>query len=344
MRNPRNSLFQWRKSWLLLLLFCFSFGLANAQQKTIKGKVTSAAEGPLVGVNIVVQGTVTGVMSDVNGTYTITVPGPQAVLVFSSIGYAPQSITVGVLTTLDVVLAPTVSTLSEVVVVGYGVQKRATMTGAVSAVTGPALRKTSTNNVSNSLVGQVPGLMIVNRSGEPGADDSDIRVRGINTLNNATALIVIDGIANRDGGLSRINPNDIESITVLKDASAAIYGAQAANGVIMVTTKRGKTGPPEIGLSMNFGMNQPTRLPKVLNAPEYATILNELDEYTGRDPRYTAEDIKKFGDGSDPFGHPNTDWYGETIKPWSAQNNTNLSLSGGSADGVTYFVSGGFYL
>ena len=341
MRNLRNSLFLWRRSLLTLILFCFAIGLASAQQRTIKGKVTSAAEGALAGVNIVVRGTVTGAMSDIDGTYSILVPGPDAVLVFSSIGYTTQPITVGSQTTVDVVLAPEVSALAEVVVTGYGTQKRATVTGAVSAVKGAVLKKAPTNNVSNSLVGQISGLMVVNRSGEPGDDDSDIRIRGINTLNDATALVVIDGIANRDGGFSRLNPNDIESITVLKDASAAIYGAQSANGVIMITTKRGKAGVPEIGLQMNYGMNQPTRLPSVLNAPEYATILNELDEYSGRVARYTADDIKKFGDGSDPFGHPNTDWYGETIKPWSPQSNTNVTLSGGNKDGVTYFISAG---
>jgi TonB-linked SusC/RagA family outer membrane protein len=341
MRNPRNSLFLWGRSLLILLLFYFSIGMADAQQKTITGKVTSAAEGALPGVNIVVQGTVTGAMTDIGGNYSITVPGPGAVLVFSSIGYTQQTVTVGALTTVDVVLVSNVSELGEVVVTGYGTQKRATVTGAVSAVKGDIIKKAPTNNVSNSLVGSISGLMVVNRSGEPGADDSDIRIRGLNTLNDATALIVIDGIANRDGGLARLNPNDIESITVLKDASAAIYGAQSANGVIMVTTKRGKAGAPEIGIQMNYGMNQPTRLPSVLDAPEYATILNELDEYSNRVARYTADDIKKFGDGSDPFGHPNTDWYGETIKPWSPQSNANVTLSGGNADGVTYFISAG---
>lgn len=341
MRNLRDSLFIWRRSLLILLLICCGIGISNAQQSTIKGKVSSASEGALPGVNIVVKGTVTGAMTDMGGTYTITVPGPDAILVFTSIGYLPQSITVGKQTTVDVVLVPNVSELGEVVVTGYGVQKRATISGAVSAVQGVILKKAPTNNISNSLVGQISGLMVVNRSGEPGADDSDLRIRGINTLNNSTALIVIDGIANRDGGFARLNPNDIESITILKDASAAIYGAQAANGVIMVTTKRGKAGAPEIGVQMNYGMNQPTRLPSVLDAQEYATILNELDEYSGRVARYTAQDIKQFGDGSDPFGHPNTDWYGETIKPWSPQNNTNITLSGGNADGVTYFISGG---
>ncbi len=168
MRNLRDSLFIWRRSLLILLLICCGIGISNAQQSTIKGKVSSASEGALPGVNIVVKGTVTGAMTDMGGTYTITVPGPDAILVFTSIGYLPQSITVGKQTTVDVVLVPNVSELGEVVVTGYGVQKRATISGAVSAVQGVILKKAPTNNISNSLVGQISGLMVVNRSGEPG--------------------------------------------------------------------------------------------------------------------------------------------------------------------------------
>lgn len=340
MRNARNSLFLWGRSILTLLLFCFSIGLVSAQQTTVKGKVTSATEGTIPGVNIILQGTTTGVITDLEGSYTIVVPGPDAVLVYSFIGLVTQTVRVGNQTTIDVVLATDVSELDEVVVTGYGTQKKATVTGAVSAVKGEALQKIPANNVSNTLVGHVSGLMVVNRSGEPGADDSQIRIRGINTLNNSSALIVIDGIANRDGGLARLNPNDIESVTVLKDASAAIYGAQSANGVIMVTTKRGKAGAPEIGFSLNMGMNQPTRLPDMLNGPEYAQMLNELDEYRGRDERYTQEQVNKFGDGTDPFRYPETDWYAETLKDWSPQGNANLTLSGGS-EAVKYFISAG---
>ncbi|MEN8192969.1 MAG: TonB-dependent receptor [Bacteroidota bacterium] len=344
MANARNSLFLWGRSLSILLMLCFSIGFVSAQQITVKGTVSSATEGGIPGVNVVLQGTTTGVITEMDGSYSIEVPGPDAVLVYSFIGFVTQMITVGNQTTVDVVLETDVSELDEVVVTGYGTQKKATVTGSVTAVKGEALQKLPTNNLSNTMVGQVSGLMIVNRSGEPGADDSQIRIRGINTLNNSSALIVIDGIANRDGGLARLNPNDIESVTVLKDASAAIYGAQSANGVIMITTKRGKAGAPEVGLTLNAGMNQPTRLPSVLDAPEYATILNELDEYAGRPDRYTAEDIQKFADGSDPWRYPNTNWYDETIKPWSPQGNANITLSGGKADGVTYFVSvGGTY-
>jgi TonB-dependent starch-binding outer membrane protein SusC len=187
----------------------------------------------------------------------------------------------------------------------------------------------------------LPGTVFINRSGEPGNDGSQIRVRGTNTTGNPSALIVIDGIANRSGGLERLNPADIESITVLKDGSAAIYGAQAANGVILVTTKRGKSGKPEISFNYNIGFNTPTRLPEVTDAPTYAIMMNEIDDYRGNAPRYSDTDIQMYRDGSDVWTHPDTDWYGAVIKPVSLQDMATLSLSGGSNDGVKYYVSVG---
>ncbi|HEX8038060.1 MAG TPA: SusC/RagA family TonB-linked outer membrane protein, partial [Chryseosolibacter sp.] len=218
-------------------------------------------------------------------------------------------------------------------------KKKATITGAVTSVKSDDILKSPVTNLSNALVGRLPGTIFINRSGEPGYDGSIIRIRGTNTVGNPSALIVIDGIANRSGGLDRLNPADIESITILKDGSAAIYGAQAANGVILVTTKRGRSGKPEIGFNYNYGFNTPTRLPDVTDAATYATMLNEIDEYRGNTPRYSADDIQKYRDGSSPWTHPNTDWYGAVIKPVSLQDMATLSLSGGSNDGVTYYVS-----
>lgn len=311
---------------------------------TITGKVVSGEndEG-LPGANVIIKGSSTGTVTDIDGNFTLEVPDENAVLVFSSVGYVTTEVAVGSQTVINVTLQIDITALEEIVVVGYGEQKKATVTGAVASVDGDIVREFPTNNLSGSLVGQIPGLMVVNRSGEPGADDSQIRIRGINTLNNSSALIVIDGIANRDGGLARLNPNDIESITVLKDASAAIYGAQAANGVILVTTKRGQAGPPSVSFNLNVGWNQATRLPDVLNASEYAQALNEIDLYHYKLPegRYSEDDLRKYRDGSDPWRYPNTDWFAETIKPLSPQGNANISLSGGNADGVTYFVSAG---
>jgi len=262
---------------------------------------------------------------------------------------------------LNVSLNPDAKSLSEVVVVGYGVQKKATVSGSVVAVKGADLQKSPSMNLSNSLAGRMAGVVAVNRSGEPGYDGSSIRIRGANTLNNNDALIVIDGIPNRAGGLDRINPADIETISVLKDASAAIYGARAANGVILITTKKGKSGKPELSYSFNQGFSQPTVIPKLANAAQYAGMLNDLDiyglptsqwadataaykatgVYNGRKAPYSPTDIQLYKDGTDPWLHPDTDWYGATLKPWSPQTKHNLQMSGGS-ENIKYLASLGY--
>ena len=312
---------------------------ASFQGVQVSGIVRDDTGAPVPGVNVIEKGTTNGTATDVDGRYSLVVSSQDAVLVFSFIGYMTQEVNVGGRTSVDVAMAPDTQTLQEVIVVGYGEKKKATITGAVTSVKSDDILKAPVTNLSNALVGRLPGTIFINRSGEPGYDGSIIRIRGTNTTGNPSALIVIDGIANRTGGLERLNPADIESITILKDGSAAIYGAQAANGVILVTTKRGKTGKPEIGFNYNFGFNTPTRLPDVTDAATYATMLNEIDEYRGNAPRYSADDIQKYRDGSSPWTHPNTDWYDAVIKPVSYQDMATLSLSGGSADGVTYYVS-----
>jgi TonB-dependent SusC/RagA subfamily outer membrane receptor len=226
-----------------------------AVERRVSGRVVDAENQPIPGVNILVKGTTIGTTSDADGNYALDVPDDSDILVFSFIGFVAQEVSISNRTTVDVTLAADIQQLSEVVVVGYGEQKKATVTGSVTSVKSDVITQAPVNNLSNALVGRLPGVIFVNRSGEPGYDGSQIRIRGTNTSGNPSALIVIDGIANRSGGLERLNPADIESITVLKDASAAIYGAQAANGVILVTTKRGKTGKPEVSLNYNIGFN-----------------------------------------------------------------------------------------
>lgn len=325
----------------LTAVFAHALDTPALQGVQVSGVVRDDTGSPIPGVNVIEKGTTNGTATDVDGRYSLLVSNQDAVLVFSFIGYTTQEVSVAGRSNVEITLAPDTQTLQEVVVVGYGEQKKATVTGAVTTVKSDQIVQSPVTNLSNALVGRLPGVVFVNRSGEPGYDGSQIRIRGTNTIGNPGALIVIDGIANRSGGLERLNPQDIESITVLKDASAAIYGAQAANGVILVTTKRGKTGKPEINFGYNVGFNRPTRLPAVTDAATYATMLNEIDEYRARAPRFSDEDIQKFRDGSSPWTHPNTDWYSEVIKPTSFQDNMNLSLSGGSDDGVRYYVSVG---
>jgi TonB-linked SusC/RagA family outer membrane protein len=321
-----------------LFFFLFFFGtlcsVVKAQQITVKGKVASG-DTSLSNVSIQIKGTSSGTLSDANGQFSL-LAAPNATLVFSSTGYSTREVKVNNQTNIYVQLQALNQQMEQVVVVGYGTQRKATLTGSVSSVKGSDVTKSPATNVSNSLAGRLPGLVTVTPSGEPGYDGSILRIRGVNTLGNNDPLIVVDGVPGRS--LDRVDPSTIESITVLKDASAAIYGAQAANGVILVTTKRGKVGKPTITASFNQGYGRPTRTPHMADAATYATMLNEINEYAGRAPKFTSDDIRKFQDGSDPWRYPNTDWFKEVLRPWSGQNYGNLSLNGGS-ESMRYFVS-----
>ncbi len=337
------------------------------EQITVRGTVKDISSGqPLAGVTVTVKGTNQATTTDDQGNYELEgVPG-SATLVFSSIGMESREVAVSNQTTVNIELTATSDNIDEVVVVGYGTQKKATVTGAVSAVKGDELKKSPTVNLSNTIAGRVAGVTAVNRSGEPGGDGSGIRIRGTNTLGDSSPLIVIDGVPARAGGFERLNPADIENISVLKDASAAIYGARAANGVVLVTTKRGKTGKPTLSYTFNQGYSQPTVIPELADARQYAEMRNELEIFklpveewkaaldafnsTGSYTKangdvlnapFTQEDMQKFADGSDPWGHPNTDWYKETLKNWSPQSKHNLQLDGGSED-FRYLMSLGY--
>ena len=325
---------------LLFLITFFSMilnGNPISFQNTVTGIVTDSQSGEAMpGVNIVIKGTSAGTITDASGRYSIDFTDSNVTLVFSFIGYSTIEIPVGGRSLVNAQLTPGATSLEEVVVVGYGTQRKVTVTGSITSAKGEDIVRSPVSNISNALVGHLPGLVAIQRSGQPGYDEAIIRIRGVNTLGNNNALVVVDGIPERS--LDRIDPNSIESITVLKDASAAIYGAQAANGVILVTTKRGKIGKPEITINVNQGFNQPTRIPEMTNSAEYATALNEIDTYRGWTPRYSAEDIRKFSDGSDPWRYPNTDWFAEVLKPYSNQNYMNASLRGGF-DRMKYYLS-----
>ncbi|UFH52109.1 TonB-dependent receptor [Spirosoma sp. KNUC1025] len=371
-RNIREDTFPNDANWSRRNVFYFMFLLglfsslgAYAQTK-VSGKVLDAQGIALPGVSIVVKGTTTGTVSAADGGYNLNVPSRTSTLVFSYIGFLSQEVPVNNRNEINITLASDDKMLNEVVVVGYGEQKKETVTGSVATVKGTDLVKSPAVNLTNSIAGRMPGVIATNSSGEPGYDGSAIRIRGSNTLGNNDALIVIDGVPARAGGIDRLNPADIESISVLKDASAAIYGSRAANGVILVTTKRGKTGKPELSYNYNQGWSQPTVIPKMASAAEYAQLNNEINVYNLKPQywkaasdafatsgsytlpdgsiakaAYTPDEIKKFQDGSDPWKYPNTDWFKAALKDWSPQSRHTLQLVGGS-ENVKYLVSANY--
>jgi len=314
----------------------------GVQDISITGTVTDEKGVALPGVSVLIKGTSQGTMADANGHFKINVADENAVLVFSMVGYTSQERPVSATHIINVQLSPDGKSLNEIVVVGYGTQKKATLTGSISVVKGGDLVKSPQPNVSNSFAGRVSGVIANNGSGEPGYDGSNIVIRGIQTMNSSSVLVVVDGVPGQIGGLERLDPNDIESVSVLKDGSAAVYGNRAANGVILITTKHGKAGKASISYSFNQGFSSPTRLPKLADAPTYATIVNDISYYNnptgGLNQVYSTDQIQKFKDGSDPLNYPNTNWEKAILKNDALQNQQSLTLTGGNDD-IRYFSS-----
>lgn len=311
---------------------------SEQQLKTITGVIVDArTHEPLIGATVMVKGTAVGTASDIDGNFSITVV-PGSTLLVSYTGY--QSLECKASDNMTISLTESTSNLDEVVVVGYGVQKKGTLTGSVSSVKGSDLKTSGVANVTNTFAGQIPGVVANTRSGEPGSDWSNIYIRGKGTLNDNSPLIIIDGVANRDG-LERLNPNDIESINVLKDASAAIYGAEAANGVILVTTKRGTIQKPTITYNGTFSLQQNTRQPNLMNAYENMVWSDEISKYKGQTAQF--ENIKGgYLDGTinrDQYG--DTDWMKVVFRKATPSTRHSLALNGGN-DRVRYYISGDY--
>lgn len=322
------------------ILLCTMLSSYEAFSQTITGTITDQVDKlPLPSVNILAKGTKIGTVTDMAGKYSISLPENAGILVFTSIGYTTQEVTVEGRTTINLAMTRDIQSLSEVVVIGYGEKARGELTGSVATISGGAIEKSSQMNLTQSLQGKVPGLIVNNRGGIPGADDASILIRGKGTLGNNSPLIIIDGVPRPS--FSNLSPNDIESVSVLKDAAAAIYGAQAANGVIIITTKRGKAGGSEVRVSSNAGVSGFTSLANYLNAPNYATWENEIADRYGRTRTFTDADIQKYKDGSSPLTHPNTDWYSHVFRDWAPFQHHNLSSSGGS-ENIKYFISGDY--
>jgi TonB-linked SusC/RagA family outer membrane protein len=313
-----------------------------AQDLTIRGHVTDAS-GPLPGVTVAVPGTTIGVNTDTNGAYTLQVP-PKSYLSFSSLGYKTQIIHIDNQTTINVTMLSDTKALNEVVVVGYGTQKKVNLTGSVGTVSGDDMIKHPVVNPASMLEGQIAGVQVTTSTGEPGNEGVSIKIRGIGTFSGAGSdpLILVDGVP---GNLTDINPTNIENISVLKDAaSSAIYGSRGANGVILVTTKQGKAGKMTVTYDGNVGIYKPTEMLKVItNSVEYMTLYNQARINSGLTDAsllYTQGEIDQYRNNPNNPLYPNTDWLSLIFKSAPTQNH-NLTFSGGN-DKTTYNVSLGY--
>ena len=313
------------------------FQVLSAQEMTVRGVVSATTGESVIGAGVMIKGTSTGVTTDIDGRYEISAP-ENAVLVFSSIGYKSLEVRLEGRSVVNVSLEVDSQLLEEAVAIGYGSQSKITLTGSVTQTSGTELVKNSSMNLSQGLAGRLSGVVVSNRSGEPGNDDATMFIRGRSTLGDNTPLIIIDGIPGREDEFSRLTGEEIESINVLKDASGAIYGSRSANGVILVTTKRGMYGEaPRVTFTYDIGLQQPTRLVDMADAVLYTHAYNDELAITGAAPYYNETQLQHYAAGDDPILYPNTDWLDEIIKPVSVQHKYGVSVNGGS-DRVAYFV------
>jgi len=311
---------------------------AYQQKRQITGTVTDKNGTPQIGVNVVVTGSTLGTTTDINGKYSIDVPQGSNSLTFSFIGMVPQEISIGTLSQINVTLAESAIGLEEVVVVGYGTQKKTSVTAAVSPLQGKEIASTPITNLSNSFGGRVSGVIVTQTSGDPGRDASNIYIRGISSTGSTQPLMIVDGIP-RD--FTKLDPNTIESLTVLKDAAAvAPYGVAGANGVILVTTKVGKTGAPSLTYNGYIGFQNPTVLPKFVNGYQYATLKNAAAQNEGVPLPYSDYALRKLKDGSDPDAFPDPNVW-DLITRNAVLTTHNVELSGGT-EAVKYFGSLGY--
>lgn len=310
------------------------------QQSVIKGTVVDDKGEPVIGANIIAEGSANGTITDIDGNFRLSVK-PGTKLKISFIGYADQVVVAK--DNMKIVLAEDATALEEVEIVAYGVQKKVSVTGAIASVKAEDVMRTPVGSISNILGGQMSGLTTVQYSGEPGADAADIFVRGKATWADSSPLIQIDGVAREASDMAQLDPNEIESISILKDASAtAVFGIRGANGVVLITTKRGKEGKAKISFTTSASVLMPTKMVEQANSYEYANFYNQMLANDGNAPKFSAEVIQKFKDHSDPIRFPDVNWVDYVMKDATLQSQHNLNISGGT-DRIRYFISAGAY-
>ena len=310
---------------------------AVQQQGVIQGTVTDNQGEPIIGASVVIDGTTNGTITDIDGVFRISAkPGDK--LKISFIGYVAQTVTAK--NNMRVVLVDDTQMLQEVEVVAYGTQKKVTMTGAIASVRSEDLTRTSVGSVGNVLGGQMTGLTTVQYSGEPGEDAAEIFIRGKATFNDATPLVQVDGV---ERSMNDIDPNEIETISILKDASAtAVFGVRGANGVILITTKRGQEGKAKISFNTSASILTPTKMVETASSYDYATFYNQMCRNDGLTEAFSNQVLELFRTGADPIRFPSVNWIDYLMKDMTLQTQHNLSISGGT-DRVRYFISASAY-
>ena len=317
--------------------------LVSAQNKTLTGKIIGDDNLPLPGVSVVVKGTQTGTVTDFDGNFTLTVPADAKTLVFTFVGLKSKEVEIGNQTTFNITLSEETVGLEEVVVVGYGVQKKESVVGAITQIDNQALVRSGVSNVTNAITGKLSGVLTVQQTGQPGANDSEIYIRGLSSWNGSAPLVLVDGIE-RD--FSDLDPNEINTLSVLKDASAtAVFGAKGANGVIIVTTKRGAIGKPKLDVSASYGMQRATRIPDHIDSyttmSMYNVALMNGQQFSDLLPQWYLDEYKNPSSELNALRFPNVNWFDLLSKPFAPTTNANFNISGGT-NFIKYFCSLGY--
>jgi TonB-linked SusC/RagA family outer membrane protein len=309
-------------------------------QETVRGKVTDSKNEPLIGVNVIVKGTRQGIVTNINGEFSLTTPNTNAILEFSYVGFETQNVSLNGQTYINVVMSEDTELLEEVVVVGYGTQKKIHVTGSVAQIDAKEIVRAPSGELTSTLAGKLPGLIATQKSGQPGADGSRLLIRGISTLGNSSPMIIVDDVQRT---FNNLDPNEIESITILKDAaSAAVYGMQGAGGVILIRTKRGSIQKPQITYTGKVQYNQNTNYPKFLNGPDFIKWYNKALDMDGKEPIFSEAVYDKVLNGDPEGKYANTDWFNALMKDGAMATHHNISINGGN-ETTNYFLSMGYY-
>jgi TonB-linked SusC/RagA family outer membrane protein len=349
MRNThgKRTFHQKMRTLLLLLMFGFAGLIALAgnteQQRTIRGRVISQTGDPIPGVTVVVKGSTIGTITDVDGRFSLAIPANAATLAVSFVGMTAQEIPIAAQTEYNVTLMEETKGIEEVVVVGYGTQKKETVVGAITQVNNETLMQAGATTVTNAIAGKLSGVLTIQRDAEPGSSEADIYVRGLSSWNGSGPLVLVDGVE-RD--FTQVNPNEINSISVLKDASAtAVFGARGANGVVIVTTKRGALGKPNMDFSASYGMQVATRIPKYIDS---YTTLKDLNvafmngqQFSSLIPEAVLNEYKNPSSQLNALRYPNVNWFDELTNPVAPLATLNMNVSGGT-DFAKYFLAFGY--